>query len=398
MLETGSGRLLASRSFTETFSQLQFAGEGLSYLLHRGMTSEGESIELRHFDVTSRQDTLVKGYKHVSLPKARPSQWRGSLSADGSLFAFQASVVVPAITVLDGLTGRERCQITWQDDYTALPVYFHPSNKLIVIPIARWDGDYRYGTKRQLLLADTDTGRVIARYEHDSAISNIRFEGDRILIYDCDHQVGCVQPGDVAINWEIRKEPMLPGGHQQLLADSQTAAYFLNEVVTGAKFHPLQSASPVASWKLEPDYLPIGLKGSMLVSQKYHTRELPAWVQSLNTRCMTWLGWYLISPMKHILRYQDAATGTLRCELHQEIRHPGENMAYRVAGESHLAVIYAEKDQLVVKVIALFPFWTMRNIVILAVVLTLLSSWGQCWLKAPRRQPSLEDVLCQQSG
>ena len=119
MLDTRSGQLLASQSFNDTFSNLQFTELGVSYLLHHSADPSQEFMELHHLDLTSKSDTLVTRFTHYFHTKVRPSLWRGNLSADSSVLVYQPDALVPSIAVLDGKHGTTISQIhstpRWSD-------------------------------------------------------------------------------------------------------------------------------------------------------------------------------------------------------------------------------------------------------------------------------------------
>jgi len=373
VLDTRSGQLLTSQSFKETFSQLQFARHGVSYLLHKSTDPAQEEIELHHLDLDTKAETLVTRFTHAPHMKVRPSLWRGSLSPDGSFLVYQQDALVPSITIVDGTDGRTISQIRWEEDLTALPVHIDPHNELIVIPLARWDAKYQYGTNSKLLVANVKTGRILGQYEMSHNISHVRFQENQIVLIDSADNMGHLVAGSPAISWK----PMQRGRQHFLYANAKGAGFFSKPNNDEAGEFQLLSDAACASgsrFTLEKGYLPVGLRGDMLVSEKYKPRELPGWLQKINDRLSSLCGRYLVSPLIHVLRYQDAATGEQLIEHQYEERNMNGYVLHRAAGATRLTTIALEEDHLGVVFYELFPFWNVWKIALLATLLT--AGWG----------------------
>ncbi len=375
MLDTRSGQLLTTKSFQERFSELQFASGGLSYLLHKSGDSSHEEIELHHLDLSTNTSSLVTLFTHYPQPKIRPSQWRGSLSPDSSLLVYQQDVLQPIITVANGKDGRRISQIRWVEDLTALPVHIDPHNELIVVPLAVWDGQYQYGVTRMLLLANLKTGEVLGKYDVAEPVSHVLFQEKGIVLIDNANHVGHLSVGSPSITWKPGEAATQQGRQHVYYSNTKGAGFYskTNNEDTG-EFRLLKDDAWTPAFTLEKGYQPVGLRGDLLVSEKYTPRELPGWLHKINEQCSSLLGRYLVSPMVYALRYQDATTGKLLTEHRFEQRKGNEYVMHRTSGSTRLATVSLEQDHLSVEFVDVFPCWTTRTIALLALVLTLLFS------------------------
>jgi hypothetical protein len=348
---------------------LQFAGDNLVYLLHRGGTLQREPIEVHQYEVASGQDRVVAEYCHVNDGKVRPTQWRGSFSRDGTILAYQEEVLKPVVTLVDTRSGKLITQIRWEGDYTALPVHFHPTQPLVAIPLARWDGNYSYGSQRRLLVANTATGVIIGQYDHEKWINEIRFSDNGLEIV-CEPHVGKITFGEPDVVWKSYADAVGPSGHQQFFVSDGLISRGLRQIAGERTEMVLEEGR--LRWRLEENYLPVGLRGEMFVSEHYTVRQLAPWMVTLNQKLHETLGCYVLSPVSVQTRYQDARTGSLVYELHHEPRTPDEASSIRIAGEQHLSLVFLRNKELVVKVFELFPFWTTGKLIALAGVITLV--------------------------
>lgn len=374
MLDTRSGQLLTSQSFSNSFSQLQFAGEGLSYLLHKNGDPGQELIELHHLSLLTNTTSLITSYIHSPQPKVRPSLWRGSLSRDGARFVYQPDVLKPSITVADGHQGHTLCTIRWQENLTPLPVYMDSTSDLILIPLARWDAQYNYADERLLLLANLKTGEILGKYPMPHTINHVRFQGKSIILVNTANQMARLTPGSPDIVWNPVDESIHQGMALYLYA-GRKAAGFLSRIRNDdpGEFLTLcdDEQAPFTRFAIEKNFVPVSVQNNMLVTEKYVNHDLPDWLASLNGRFATLCGRYLISPQDHVLRFQDIHTGQLLGEKNIE-QHDISNWASRrCAGSTILASVFLDGDHLRVEFSSLFPFWSIKSLAFLALVLTL---------------------------
>jgi hypothetical protein len=393
VVDTRSGQLLVTRSFENTFSQLQFAGENLVYLLHRGSTAQGEIIELHQFNIASGQDQVMTQFRHVTDAKVRPTQWRGSFSPNGTFLAYQENVLKPVVTLVDPGTGQTISQVQWEGDYTALPVHFHPTRPLVAIPLARWDGNRSYSHQRRLLVADTVTGAILGQFEHENWINQVHFSEDGLVILSEPH-VGTITFGYPNIAWKSYAEAIGPSGHQQFFLSEG----LINRCVRRAAGERTDVVLDLSQqrWQLDDSFLPVGLRGDMFVSEQHHDRRLPSWMITVNQKVLELLGCYLLSPITVRTRYQDARTGKLRYELQQDPGTPEEAASLRIAGKRHLTLVYLREKGLVVKVFTVSPFWTTWKLVAFAIMLTVaLCMWRNRSRRLSRQNRFVEQCLNQ---
>lgn len=375
MLDARSGLLLTSRSFQENFSQLQFADNGVSYLLHKAGDSASEAIELHHMDITTGVDTLVTQFTHLPQAKARPSIWRGSLSPDSSLLAYQHDVREPVITVVDGKKGTTISQIRWNEDLTPLAVHFDPQNQLIAIQLSSWDVRYNYGPVNQLIVAHLNTGEIMGKYPAPCHVRHVWFRKDHLVLFGNDNSVGHLALNSTAIVWKKNDDKLLPGINHHFLANENTAAYISRKNGDDAgEFRLLNhdGSLTASNFTLEKGFLPIGLTGKMLVSEKNAVRELPEWLQKFNDRIVSLFGRYLVSPLEYTIRYLDTETGELLAEYRDYRKDVTHYATRHLGGKSTLAAIYLDEDHLLVELSEAFPFWTMPKIGTTALLLTLM--------------------------
>jgi hypothetical protein len=401
VLDARSGQLLAIKSCQETFSQLQFnaGGQGLSYLLHKGYAGSEEQIELHRFDVESQSSRRIARYTHVPHAKVRPSQWRGSISPDGSLLVYQHDVMKPNITVVDGNTGQALNQIHWDEDYTALPVFFHPQNELLVIPLAKWNAHYNYGATRKLLLANPKTGQMLGTYELSHFVNQVQFHGDRLLLLDNGNSVGRITIGSPELVWTSNQAIFPQGINYYWLQDGRTQGVVTRSTGAEAEFRLLSrdGLSKDPQYTLDSGFSPRAIQGSILISEKQTNCELHTWVQQMNERFQSWFGQYFIPPVVCTVRYQDVHTGEFLTDVRFDQRHVFEFTSRRVYGSTRLASIYVDKDKLAVAFQSLFPMWTTRRIGLLAVMLTLLIAIVVRGVSTRRRSGALASPLRKRS-
>lgn len=380
MLDAQSGQLLASKSCEETFSQLQFnaGGQGLNYLLHKGYAGSTEQIELHRFDVESQSSRRIARYTHVSHAKVRPSQWRGSISPDGSLLVYQQDVMKPNITVVDGNTGQALHQIHWDEDYTAMPVFFHPQNELLVIPLARWDAHHNYAATRKLLVANLKTGQTLGTYEHSQYVNQVQFHGERLVLLDNANSIGQLTLGSPELVWTNHDTIFPLGINYYWLQDGRTQGVVTRLAGAEPEFRLLNSEglSKRTQFALDCGFGPLAIQGKMLISEKRINRELHPWVQQLNERFQSLFGHYFIPPVVCTVRFQDVNTGEFLNDVRYDQRHHFEFTSRRVYGSTRLASIYVDKDKLAVAFQTLFPVWTTKRIAMLAMCITAMVGLG----------------------
>lgn len=394
MLDARSGQLLATKSCQETFSQLQFnaGGQGLSYLLHKGYAGSDEQIELHRFDVGSQSSSRIARYTHVPHAKVRPSQWRGSISPDGSLLVYQHDVMKPSITVVDGNTGQTLNQIHWEEDYTALPVFFHPQNELMVIPLAKWNAHFNYGATRKLLVANPKTGKTLGTYDLSHYVNQVQFHGDRLVLLDNGNSIGHLTLGTPELVWKNYDTIFPPGVNYYWLQDGMTQGVVTRQAGAEAELRLLSKdgISKDTQFPLDTGFNPRMIQGSMLISEKQTNRELHPWVQQLNERFQSLFSQYFIPPVVCTVRYQDVNTGEFLTDVRFDQRHVFEFTSRRVYGSTRLASIYVDKDKLAVAFQPLFPVWTTKRIGFLAMFITVLLYVG--WRSVSAKPRSM--VLC----
>lgn len=354
---------------------MQFAGHGVSFLLHKSHDALQEEIELHHLDLNTNFDAVVTRYRHAPQTRSRPSLWRGSLSPDGSILVYQHDVLQPVITVVDGKEGRPISQIRWKEDLTALPVHIDPLNELIVIPLAHWNAQYQYGAVRKLLVANLKTGEILGKYDSPWPVNHVRFLGKNLVVIDSANNVGRMNVNSSVITWKQFEETRQQSRQFFLHVNAERAGYFsrVNNDETG-EFQQVANG-PVAienRFTLQKGYVPLGLRGRMLVSEKNTVRELPGWIQKINERFAALFGHYLVSPLEYAIRYQDASTGELLAEHRLELRTQVNYATHRESGAIRLAAISLDQDHLCVEFRDVFSLWTFKTIAILAGALTFL--------------------------
>jgi len=321
----------------------------------------------------------------VPQMKQRPSLWRGSLSPDGSLLAYQQDVLEPTVTVVDSRTGQVISRIRWEGDLSPLPIHIDPNNELVVIPLASWNAQFQYGPTQKLLLANLKTGQVLGNYTTPMSINHVQFRDEGILLVNHVNQLAHLAVGAPSIDWKPQEQ--VSGQLQFLQARGTTAGFYSrtsNE--EPGQFRLLTTEGSTKPILLEKDFIPVGLQSRMLVSEKYTQPQLPAWVIKLNEYSIAWLGYYLVSPLIHELRFQDAITGEMLARHGFEQRNVINYAAHRYTGSTRLAIMQIEKDHVTVNLYDLFPRFTFSTILLLAVAATLgLTGIQTCWQAAHRQ-------------
>lgn len=375
MLDTRSGRLLTSQSFQQTFTQLRNVPGGIAYFLHHYEKGE-EIVELYHHDLTLNARRLVTRFIHHPRPETRPTQWHASLSPDGSLLAYQQHALQPVITIASGTTGEKLSTIRWQGDLTAMSVFFHPQNKLIAIPLARWNAACHYDTEYKLLLADPATGQVLRVFNLPHVINQVHFRDNGMtLITENPLSIGRASYDASDMVWTRPADKHPATTHVQVFRQNNLAGYVARPGGTEpAEFHHLALTTGTShlQFKLESEYIPIGLRGDMLVSEKYIPRNLPNWLQKLNERVHLLARRYVIAPQVNTVRFQDVATGEIRQEMQFPHRSIDEHLTRRIPGTTKFAAIFKQDDHLGIEFYDIFPFWTHGRLLLFSLGITLL--------------------------
>ncbi|HQR44263.1 MAG TPA: hypothetical protein PLX97_16320, partial [Gemmatales bacterium] len=185
--------------------------------------------------------------------------------------------------------------------------------------------------------------------------------------------------GSQAIAWKVNEELQQPGVHHHLMSNEQATGYFTRKNGDDAgEFRLLSRDGTVTTNRhtMDKGFMPVGLRGGMLVSEKHTSREFPEWVQKLNEQFNTLCGRYAVSPLTYTMRYQDMATGALLTEFRSEPRNMNDYATRYNAGESRLAAIFIDQDHLRVEFSEVFPFWTSWSIALLAMAVTTVLGLG----------------------
>lgn len=376
MLDTRSGRLLTSQSFTQTFSQLKSVPGGITYFLHQYDRDQQEIVELYYHDLTANVSRLVTSFIHHPRRDKRPPQWHASLSPDGALLAYQQDTLQPVITVASGQTGEVISTIRWEGDLTALPISFDSQNEYLAVPLANWNAAFRYGSEYKLLVAKPKTGQVVGVFDLPHYISQVYFHAEGMTLMT-EHQliVGRVKYDSPVIEWTNHAKDLPANTHMQLFRQDILAGYITRPGGSEAvQFHYLSLVTGDSTPRFQTDkgYLPIGLRGNMLVSEKSITRELPSWLQKLNERVHSIARRYLIAPQVNTVRFQDAQTGEICREMQFPFRNVDEYLTRRIAGTNIMAVVFKQDDHLGIEFYDIFPFWTDGKLTMLSLMITLL--------------------------
>ncbi|MFT3880285.1 MAG: hypothetical protein QM703_11565 [Gemmatales bacterium] len=347
----------------------------MTYLLHTSVDPTQEVLELHHLDLSSQIDTRVARYIHVPQTKVRPSLWRGSLSADSSLLVYQQDVLQPVITVTDAGSGNIISQIRWNEALSPLSVHMDPQNDLIAIPLGSWDVQYHYGTQLKLLVARLKTGQILGQYDLARSITHVRFQKQGLVLIDNSDRIGYLAIGTPTIDWKPISYDEQANQRRLFVENAQMAGFFIQKSPTEVgEFQLLDGEGGTKSFPVEPGFNPIGLRGDMLVSEKYVPRTLPGWLNVINERCNSFFGRYLVSPEMYEIRYQDTITGEVLTSHRFVRRAAWKYSSHRVSGATTLAEIAVGQDGLSVDFHEIFPFWTFNMVATLAVGLMLVAS------------------------